>query len=86
LGFPNWSYETSTSVVVHVVHVEGADVWEEVLIGERVVGRRDAISSRAEALPKNLIAPHPYWFMRGGILEVYYPVVRCTPEEAMEKM
>ena len=31
-----------------------------------MVGRRDAVSSRADALPKNLIAPHPYRFTRGG--------------------
>jgi hypothetical protein len=54
-----------TSVVSHVVNVEAADVREEVLIGEGVVGRRDAISSRTEVLPKNLIAPHPYRFTRG---------------------
>jgi hypothetical protein len=63
-----------------------ADVREEVLIREGVVGRRDAVSSRAEALPKNLIAPHPYWFTRGGVPEAYCPVIRCTPEEGMEKM
>jgi hypothetical protein len=75
-----------TSVVSHVVDVEAADVREEVLIGEGVVGRRDAVSSRAEALPKNLIAPHPYRFTRGGVPEAYCPVVRCTPEEGMEKV
>jgi hypothetical protein len=32
--------------------------------------RRDAISSRAEALPKNLIAPHPYMFTRGAFLRL----------------
>jgi hypothetical protein len=69
-----------------VVDVEGADVREEVLVGEGVVGRRDAVSSRAEALPKNLIAPHPYRFRRGGVLKAYCPVVRCTPEEEMEKV
>jgi hypothetical protein len=35
------------NIVSHVVDVAAADVWEEVLIGEGVVGRRDAISSRA---------------------------------------
>jgi hypothetical protein len=60
-----------TSVVGHVVDVEGADVREEVLVGEGVVGRRDAVSSHAEALPKNLIAPHPYRFTRGGVPEAY---------------
>ena len=75
-----------TSIVSHVVDVEGADVREKVLVGEGVVGRRDAVSSRAEALPKNLIAPHPYRFTRGGVPEAYCPVVRCTPEEGMEKV
>jgi hypothetical protein len=75
-----------TSVVSHVVDVEAADVREEVLVGEGVVRRRDAVSSRAEALPKNLIAPHPYRFTRGGVPEAYCPVVRCTPEEGMEKV
>jgi hypothetical protein len=40
----------------------------------------------AEALPKNLIAPHPYRFTRCGVPEAYYPVVRCTPKEGMEKV
>jgi hypothetical protein len=71
--------------LAHVVDVEGVDVREEVLIGEGVAGRRDAVSSRAEALSKNLIAPHPYRFTRGGVLEAYCPIVRCTPEEGMEK-
>jgi hypothetical protein len=75
-----------TTVISHVVDVEAADVWEEVLVGEGVVGRRDAISSCAEALPKNLIASHPYGFTRGGILEAYCPVVRCTPEKGMDKV
>jgi hypothetical protein len=42
--------------------------------------------SRAKALPKNLIAPHPYRFTRGGVPEAYCPVVRCTLEEGMEKV
>jgi hypothetical protein len=75
-----------TSIVGHVVDVEGTDIWEEVLVGEGVIGRRDAVSSRAEALPKNLIAPHPYRFTRGRVPEAYCPIVRCTPEEGMEKV
>jgi hypothetical protein len=74
------------SVVSHVVDIEAADVREEVLVGEGVVSRCDAVSSRAEALPKNLIALHPYRFTRGGVPEAYCPVVRCTPEEGMEKV
>jgi hypothetical protein len=69
------------SVVSHVVDVEAADVQEEVL-----VGRCDAVSSRAEALPKNLITPHPYRFTRGGVPEAYCPIIRCMPEEGMEKV
>jgi hypothetical protein len=69
-----------------VSHVEATDVREEVLVGEGVVGRHDAVSSRAEALPKNLIAPQPYRFTRGGVPEAYCPVVRCMPEEGMEKV
>jgi hypothetical protein len=42
-------------VVIHVVDVVAADIRKEVLVGKRVVGRCDAVSSRAEALPKNLI-------------------------------
>jgi hypothetical protein len=75
-----------TSVVSHVIDVEAADIREEVLVGEGVVGRCDTVSSRAEALPKNLIAPHPYRFTRCGVPEAYCPVVRCTPEEGMEKV
>jgi hypothetical protein len=75
-----------TSVVSHVVDVEATDVREEVLVGEGAIGRRHAVSSRAKALPKNLIAPHPYRFTRGGVPEAYCPVVRCTPEEEMEKV
>jgi hypothetical protein len=75
-----------TSIVGHVVDVEGADIREEVLFREGVVGRRDAVSSRAEALPNNLIAPHPYRFTRGGVPEAYCPIVWCTPEEGMEKV
>jgi hypothetical protein len=75
-----------TSVVSHVLDVEAADVREEVLVGEGVVGRRDTVSSHAEALPKNLITPHPYRFTRGGVPEAYCPIVRCTPEKGMEKV
>jgi hypothetical protein len=49
--------------------IEAANVREEVLVREGVVGRRDAVNSRAEALPKNLIAPHLHRFTRGGVLE-----------------
>jgi hypothetical protein len=76
-----------TSVTVsHVFDIEVADVWKEVLFGEGVVGRRDGISSCAEALPKNLIAPHPYRFTRGGVSEAYCPVVWCMLKEGIEKV
>ena len=42
-------------VVAHVVDEEVAEVGEEVVVGEVIV-----VSSRAIALPKNLIAPLPY--------------------------
>jgi hypothetical protein len=59
-----------TSVVVsHVVDVEAADIRKEVLVEKRVVGRRDAIGSRAVALPKKLITltrtgSREAWFWR----------------------
>jgi hypothetical protein len=75
-----------TSVIGQVVDVEGTNVREEVLVREGVVFRRDAVNSRAEALPKNLIVPHPYRFTRGGVLGAYCPIVQSTPEEGMEKV
>src|SRR3954462_10298984 len=42
-------------------------------------------SSRARALLKNLIAPHPYRFTRGGVPEAYCPDLRCTPQDGMGK-
>jgi hypothetical protein len=42
--------------VSHVIDVELADVWEEVLVGEGVAGRRDVVSSPARVFPKNQIA------------------------------
>jgi hypothetical protein len=74
------------NIVSHVVDVEAADVLEEVLVVEGVVGRRDAVSSCAEALPKNLIAPQPYKFIRGRVPEAYCPVICCTPVDGMEKV
>ena len=67
-------------VVAHVVDEEVGDVREEVVVGEEL----DA-SSRASALPKNLIAPLPYRITRGGVPEAYCPFCRCTPEDGMEK-
>ena len=59
---------TTGVVVVHVADGEVADVGEEVVVGEVV-----AASSRASALPKNLIAHLPYRIMRGGVPEAYCP-------------
>ena len=50
-------------------------------VGEEVV----AASSRASALPKNLIAPLPYRITRGGVPEACCPFSRCTPKGGMEK-
>jgi hypothetical protein len=79
----------SVGVVGHVqVAKEGVEVVrEEVVVVEELVARRrrrDA-SSRARALPKNLIAPHPYRFSRGRVPEAYCPISRCTPTNGMRK-
>ncbi len=63
-----------------VVEEEVADVGEEVVVGEVI-----AVSSRARALPKNLIAPLPYRIARGGVPEACCPFFWCTPEGGMEK-
>ena len=56
--------------VRHVVVVEEeiAEIGEEVIVGEVI-----AVSSRAIALPKNLIAPLPYRIARGGVPEACCP-------------
>ena len=66
---------------------EVVNVGEEVVVWEVVVSVRVAeeASSRAVALPKNLIAPLPYRITRGGVPEAYCPVPRCTPWHGMEK-
>jgi hypothetical protein len=75
-----------TSVIVsHVVDVEAADIRKEVLVEKRIVGRRDAISSRRSA-PQKTDHPHPYRFTRGLVLEAYSPVVWYMPKEGVEKM
>ena len=75
---------SSGCVVPSVGHVvvkeEVAEVREEVVVGEVV-----DVSSRAIALPKNLIAPLPYMITRGGVPEACCPFTRCTPEGGMEK-
>jgi hypothetical protein len=48
--------------------------------------RPNTVYVEIKVLPKNLIAPHPYRFTRGGVPEAYCPIVRCTPEEGMEKV
>ena len=64
-----------------VVDEEAADVGEEVVVGEVV-----AVSSRAFALPKNLIAPLSYMITRGGVPEASCPFSWCTPEGGIEKV
>ena len=63
---------SSCGVVHGVTHVvieeEVAEVGEEVVIGEVIV-----VSSRAIALPKNLIAPLPYRITKGGVWRTTVP-------------
>ena len=66
--------------VAHVVEDEVAEVGEEVIVREVV-----ATSSRASALPKNLIAPLLYRITRGGVSEACCPFSWCTPKGGMEK-
>jgi hypothetical protein len=70
--------------VPHAVE-EVFDVREEFIVGEGVVDVRDEASSRAKALPKNLIALLPYRTRRSGVSEAYCPGSRCTPQDGMEK-
>ena len=63
-------YGAAGRVVAHVVDGEVTDVREEVVVGEVVVV---AVSSRASALPKNLIPPLPYRISRDGVLEACCP-------------
>ena len=65
-----------------VAHVEDevAEVGEEVVVQEVV-----AASSRASALPKNLIAPLLYRITRDEVPKACCPFSRCTPKEGMEK-
>ena len=62
LPTPCISLVAGIDVVAHVVEDEVAEVGEEVVVREVV-----AASSRASALPKNLIAPLPYRITRGGV-------------------
>ena len=76
-------------VVAHVVE-EVVDVREEVIIEEDGVGVReedvrDEASSRARALPKNLIALLPYRTRSSAVPEAYCPDRRCTPQTGMGK-
>ena len=65
-----------------VAHVED----EVAKVGEEVVVRKIiAASSRASALPKNLIAPLLYRITRGGVPEACCPFSRCTPKGGMKK-
>ena len=66
---------------------QNVDVGEVVFVGEEAAGIRvdEESSSRAVALPKNLIALLPYRTRRGGVPEAYCPVLRCTPQGGMGK-
>ena len=61
-----------------VVEEEVPEVGEEVVVGEVII-----ISSRAIALPKNLIAPLPYRIARGGLPEACCPFSRCTDRKSV---
>ena len=61
---------TAVVDVAHVVDGEASDVREEIVVGEVVVV---VASSRASALPKNLIAPLLYRISRGGVPEACCP-------------
>ena len=80
LPTPCISLVVGVDVVAHVVEDEVAEVGEEVVVRKII-----AASSRASALPKNLIAPLPYRIMRGGVPEACCPISRCTPKGGMEK-
>ena len=68
----------------HVVE-EVDDIGEVVVVREEVVGVRDKASSRATALPKNLIALLPYRTRRSGVPEAYCPGSRCMSQDGMGK-
>ena len=77
-----------STVLAHVVVEESVDVGEVVVVGEDLLGvgvREEAVSSRAAALPKNLIALLPYRTRRSGVPEAYCPGSRCTPQDGMGK-
>ena len=76
----NGSSTVGVEVVAHVVEDEVAEVGEEVIVREVV-----AASSRASALPKNLIAPLPYRITRGGVPKACCPFFRCTSKKGMKK-
>ena len=46
-------------VVTHVVEEEVADVGEEVVVGEAIVGVHDGVSSRADSAPQKPYRPSP---------------------------
>ena len=81
------------TVLAHVVVEESVDVGEVVVVGEDLldvsvreeVRDGETVSSRAAALPKNLIALLPYRTRRSAVPEAYYPVSRCKPQDGMGK-
>jgi hypothetical protein len=55
------------------------------LLGELVVTCPRVSSSRAQVLPNNLIAPHPYRSTRGRVSDAYCPVGMCTLKDGIRK-
>ena len=81
LATPCISLVADVDVVAHVVEDEVAKVGEEVVVGEVV-----AASSRASALPKNLIAHFPYRITRGGVPKACCPFSRCSRKEGWRRL
>jgi hypothetical protein len=77
------------AALVFVSHVEVAEelvgINEEVVAVELIIGRCRVFNSRAQALLKYLIAPHPYRSTRGKVPEAYCLVGLCTPKDGMRK-
>jgi hypothetical protein len=66
------SPQTPTAHVPHVIE-EVVDVREEFVVGEGITDVCDEASSRARALPKNLIALLSYTIRSSAVLEDYCP-------------
>jgi hypothetical protein len=63
------------------------NVWEEVVVGELVIGvHGEEASICAATLPKNLMAHLPCMTLRGGVSEAYCPNLRCMPQGGREDL